>query len=162
MESHYHENNLISSVTNLFGADRIQEEISRVTGSRQPLEEDKKNLRFTDAVIHETQRLPNIVPMSIPHTTSRDVTFQEYFIKKVASVIPLLMSVLQDNSEWESLHSFNPSHFLDESQDNDEWESLHWMSSDRDAFMAFSAVTEDDLDLTPSVGFTLHLTSCVL
>ncbi|XP_045066855.1 cytochrome P450 2K1-like [Coregonus clupeaformis] len=202
MDSHYHENNLISSVTNLFAAgtdttgttlrwglmlmakyphiqDRVQEEISRVIGSRQPLVEDRKNLPYTDAVIHEIQRLANIVPMSIPHATSRDVTFQGYFIKKGTSVIPLLTSVLHDDSEWESPHSFNPSHFLDE----------QGRFVKRDAFMAFSAgrrvclgeglarmelflfftsllqhfsftpppgVTEDDLDLTPLLGFTLN------
>eukprot|EP00063_Salmo_salar_P083302 XP_014058137.1 PREDICTED: cytochrome P450 2K1-like [Salmo salar] len=202
MDSLYHDDNLVFSVANLFGAgtdttgttlrwglllmakyphiqDQVQEEISKVIGSRQPLVEDRKNLPYTDAVIHETQRLANIAPMAIPHTTSRDVTFQGYFIKKGTSVIPLLTSVLQDDSEWESPHSFTPSHFLDE----------HGRFVKRDAFMAFSAgrrvclgeglarmelflfftsllqrfrftpppgVTEDDLDLTPSVGFTLN------
>ncbi|XP_070958694.1 cytochrome P450 2K1-like isoform X3 [Oncorhynchus clarkii lewisi] len=200
MDSFYHDDNLVLSVGNLFGAgtdttgttlhrglllmakyphiqDQVQEEISRVIGSRQPLVEDRKNLPYTDAVIHETQRLANIAPMSIPHTTSRDVTFQGYFIKKGTSVIPLLTSVLQDDSEWESPHTLTPSHFLDEKGG----------FVKRDAFMAFSAgrrvclgeglarmelflfftsllqhfrfspppgVTEDDLDLTPSVGFT--------
>ncbi|XP_070958697.1 cytochrome P450 2K1-like isoform X2 [Oncorhynchus clarkii lewisi] len=200
--SHYHDNNLISSVANLFSAgtdttgttlrwllmlmvkypliqDRVLEEISSVIGSRQPLAEDRKNLPYTDAVIHETQRLANILPIAIPHTTSRDITFQGYFIKKGTLVFPLLTSVLQDGSEWESPHTFNPAHFLDE----------EGRFTKRDAFMPFSAgrrvclgeslarmelflfftsllqrfhfspppgVTEDDLDLTPSVGFTLN------
>lgn len=45
--------------------------------------EDRKDLPFTDAVIHESQRLCNIVPLAIPHKTSRDVTFEGYFIEKV-------------------------------------------------------------------------------
>ncbi|XP_042168396.1 cytochrome P450 2K1-like [Oncorhynchus tshawytscha] len=104
MDSFYHDNNLVFSVGNLFGAGtdttgttlrwglllmakyphiqyRVREEISRVIGSRQPLAEDRKNLPYTDAVIHETQRLANISHMAIPHNTSRDVTFQGYFIK---------------------------------------------------------------------------------
>lgn len=64
-------------------SDQVQEELSRVVGSRHVRVEDRKNLPYIDAVIHEIQRLANVVPMAIPHKTSRDVTFQGYFIKKV-------------------------------------------------------------------------------
>ncbi|XP_028979787.2 cytochrome P450 2K1-like [Esox lucius] len=201
MNTHYHDGNLIQSVFNLFAAgtdttattmrwglmlmakypsvqDRVQEEMSRVIGSRQPLIEDRKNLPYTDAVIHEIQRVANIAPLALPHVTSRDITFQGYFIKKGTFVIPLLASVLMDESEWETPHAFNPAHFLNEKG----------QFVKRDAFMPFSAgrrvclgeslarmelflfftsllqrfrfspppgVTEDDLDLTPVVGITL-------
>ncbi|XP_010891676.2 cytochrome P450 2K1-like [Esox lucius] len=200
--SHYHIENLIQTVANLFAAgtdttattmrwglmfmakypqiqDRVQEEISRVIGSRQPLIEDRKNLPYTDAVIHETQRVANILPVSLLHVTSRDITFQGYFIKKGTDVIPLLTSVLRDESEWETPHAFNPAHFLNE----------RGQFVKRDAFIPFSlgrrlclgeslarmelfiffasllqrfrfspppGVTEDDLDLTPLVGLTLN------
>ncbi|XP_054616753.1 cytochrome P450 2K1-like [Dunckerocampus dactyliophorus] len=198
---HYNEENLVYSVMDLFGAgtdttsntlrwslllmakypqiqDRVQEELSMVVGVRQVQMEDRKNLPYTDAVIHETQRLANIVPMSITHSTSRDVTFQGYFIEKGTTVLPLLTSVLYDESEWETPNTFNPSHFLDE-----EGKFIR-----RDAFLPFSAgrraclgeglarmelflffthllqhfrftpapgISEDELDLTPMVGFTL-------
>uniref|UniRef100_A0A668AFJ0 Cytochrome P450 2K1-like n=1 Tax=Myripristis murdjan TaxID=586833 RepID=A0A668AFJ0_9TELE len=201
VDSHYHENNRIFTILHLFAAgtdttaatlrwglllmakypqvqDQVQEELSRVIGSRQVQVEDRKNLPYTDAVIHETQRLANIAPMSIPHITSRDVTFQGYFIKKGTAVFPLLTSVLYDESEWESPYTFNPGHFLNE----------HGQFMPKEAFMPFSAgrrvclgeglarmevflfftsllqhfcftppcgVTEDELDLTPAVGFTL-------
>lgn len=61
----------------------MQEEITKVIGSRQVHLEDRRNLPFTDAVIHETQRLANILPMALPHRTSQDVTFQGHFIPKV-------------------------------------------------------------------------------
>ena len=64
-------------------SDQVQEELSRVVGGRQIRVEDRRNMPFTDAVIHESQRLANIVPLAIPHKTSRDVTFQGYFIKRV-------------------------------------------------------------------------------
>ncbi|XP_019963410.2 cytochrome P450 2K1-like [Paralichthys olivaceus] len=201
-KNHFHDKNLLTTVNNLFAAgtdttattlrwglmlmakypkiqDQVQEELSREIGSRQVQVEDRKNLPFTDAVIHETQRLANIVPMALPHKTSRDVTFQGHFIEKGTTVYPLLTSVLYDEDEWEKPHSFYPAHFL-----NKEGKFVK-----RDAFMPFSAgrrvclgeslarmelfiffatllqhfrftpapgVSEDDLDLMPRVGLTLN------
>ncbi|XP_070704955.1 cytochrome P450 2K1-like isoform X1 [Pempheris klunzingeri] len=200
--NHYHDDNLMVTVLNLFAAgtdttattlrwgllymakypkiqERVQEELSRVVGSRQVQLEDRRNLPFTDAVIHETQRLANIVPMALPHKTSQDVTFQGHFIKKGTTVYPLLTSVLYDESEWERPHTFYPAHFLDKDG----------KFAKRDAFMPFSAgrriclgeslarmelfiffvtilqhfrftpppgVSEDELDLNPRVGFVLN------
>ncbi|XP_073348413.1 cytochrome P450 2K1-like isoform X2 [Pagrus major] len=109
--------------------DQVQEELSRVIGHRQVKLEDRKNLPFTDAVIHETQRLANVAPMALPHKTSQDVTFQGYFIKKGTTVVPFLTSVLYDESEWESPYTFNPAHFLDKDG----------KFVRRDAFLPFSA-----------------------
>uniref|UniRef100_A0A3B4WYB6 Cytochrome P450 2K1-like n=1 Tax=Seriola lalandi dorsalis TaxID=1841481 RepID=A0A3B4WYB6_SERLL len=200
--SHFHNENLLMTVIHLFAAgtettsttlrwgllfmakypkiqDQVQEELSRVIGSRQVQVEDRKNLPFTDAVIHETQRLANIIPFSLPHKTSQDITFQGYFIKKGTTVFPLLTSVLYDESEWEKPYSFYPAHFLDKDG----------KFVKRDAFLPFSAgrriclgeslarmelfiffttllqhfrftpppgVSEDELDLTPRVGFALN------
>uniref|UniRef100_A0A673CBT1 Cytochrome P450 2K1-like n=1 Tax=Sphaeramia orbicularis TaxID=375764 RepID=A0A673CBT1_9TELE len=197
IDRHYNDANLEETVKHLFGAgtettattlrwillfmikypkiqDQIQEEISRVVGSRKLQYEDRNNLPFTNAVIHETQRLANVFPMSVPHRTSKDVTFQGYFIEKGTVVIPLLGSVLYDETEWEKPHSFHPAHFLDKDG----------KFVKRDAFMPFSAgrrvclgeglarmelflffttllqnfrltpppgVSEDDLDLTPQL-----------
>ncbi|XP_029914373.1 cytochrome P450 2K1-like [Myripristis murdjan] len=202
MNTHYSNEHLVSSVGNLFAAgtdttgttlrwglllmakyphiqDQVQEELSRVIGSRQVQVEDRKNLPYTDAVIHETQRFTSILPVSLPHVTSQDVTFQGYFISKGTIVFPLLASVLWDENEWEGPRSFNPAHFLDE----------NGKFVKRDAFMPFSAgrrvclgeslarmelflfftsllqhfrftpppgVKEDELDLTPAVGATLN------
>uniref|UniRef100_A0A8C9SF41 Cytochrome P450 2K1-like n=1 Tax=Scleropages formosus TaxID=113540 RepID=A0A8C9SF41_SCLFO len=200
--SFFSEKNLVCSVSNLFAAgtettaatlrwglllmakyphvqDRVQEELIRVTGSRQPRVEDRKNLPYTNAVIHEIQRMANIVPMSIPHITTCDVVFQGFHIKKGTSVYPLLTSVLFDENEWETPHTFNPGHFLDEQGQFVKKDAFLPFSAGRrvclgeslarmELFLVFTSllqkfyftpppgVSESELDLTPAIGFTLN------
>ncbi|XP_062406569.1 cytochrome P450 2K1-like [Sardina pilchardus] len=198
----FHQENLIFCVSNLFSAGtdttattlrwglllmakhphiqkRVHEEIDRVIGRSQPVLEYRKNLPYTHAVIHEIQRFANIFPLNLPHITSCDVHFQGFFIRKGTSVIPLLTSVLRDESEWEKPYLFYPEHFLDDMG--------HFVK--RDAFLPFSAgrrvcageglakmelflfftallqrfcftpppgVSEEELDLTPVLGSTLN------
>uniref|UniRef100_A0A3P9H1Y3 Cytochrome P450 2K1-like n=1 Tax=Oryzias latipes TaxID=8090 RepID=A0A3P9H1Y3_ORYLA len=199
--SHFHNANILVTIMNLFTADtettaatlrwallfmakypkiqdQVQEELSRVMEGRQVTVEDRQRLPFTDAVIHETQRKANIIPLSLLHRTSQDVTFKGYFIEKGTTVIPVLTSVLYDENEWEKPNIFYPAHFL----------SKDGKFLKRDAFMPFSAgrrlclgeslarmelflffstllqhfritpplgVSEEELDLTPRPGGTL-------
>ncbi|XP_051803638.1 cytochrome P450 2J2-like [Acanthochromis polyacanthus] len=95
--------------------EKVQAEIDRVIGqSRQPSMEDRANLPYTDAVIHEIQRMGNIVPLSLPHSTNKDVQLGGYSIPKGVTIIPNLTSVLFDKNEWETPYTFNPGHFLSE------------------------------------------------
>ncbi|XP_028296248.1 cytochrome P450 2K1-like isoform X1 [Gouania willdenowi] len=200
-DTHFHDDNLVHMVLDLFIAgtettgttlrwslllmarypliqDRVQGELRSVLGGRQVQMEDRKNLPYTNAVIHEVLRFSSIIPMALPHKTSRDVTFRGHLIKKGTTVYPLLVSVLHDESEWEKPRSFHPDHFLD----------TDGKFTKRDAFMPFSAgrriclgetlarmelflffssllqrfrftpppgVPEEELDLTPNVCFTL-------
>ncbi|XP_057678890.1 cytochrome P450 2K1-like isoform X1 [Corythoichthys intestinalis] len=197
---HYHDPNLLMTVSNLFAAgtettsttlrwallfmakyphiqEKVQQELKRVIGDRQVQAEDRKNLPFTNAVIHETQRVADIVPMSLPHRTSRDVTFRGFFIQKWTTVYPLLTSVHQDESQWEKPASFHPQHFLDRDGKFIKPDAFMPFSAGRRAcpgesltrmelFIFFvtllqhfrfrppAGMAEDRLDLTPCVGLT--------
>ncbi|XP_060086885.1 cytochrome P450 2K6-like [Heteronotia binoei] len=196
----FHNENLKAVVENLFGAGmettsttlrwglllmmkypeiqkKVQEEIAKVIGSAQPRIEHRAKLPYTDAVIHEVQRFGNILPSGVPRATTTDVTLGDYFIPKGTQIIPLLYSVLYDESEWEKPSKFYPEHFLDSKG----------KFAKRDAFLPFSAgrrvcagetlakmelflffvslmqrftfqpapgTSKEDLDLTPAVGFT--------
>ncbi|XP_033503983.2 cytochrome P450 2K1-like isoform X3 [Epinephelus lanceolatus] len=201
INSHFNNQNLMATVIQLFAAgtettattlrwalllmakypqiqDQVQEELSRVIGSGQVRVKDRRNLPFTDAVIHETQRLANIVP-TVARRTSQDVIFQGHFIKKATTVYPLLASVLYDESEWENPHRFYPPHFLDKDGKFVKRETFLPFSAGRrvclgeslarmELFIFFTTllqhfrftpppgVSEDDLDLTPCVGFSLN------
>ncbi|XP_059828974.1 cytochrome P450 2D20-like [Hypanus sabinus] len=93
---------------------RVHEEIDRVIGKgRRPRLEDREEMPFTNAVIHETQRLGNVGPISLPHETYRDTTVMGYTIQKGTMIIPNISSALFDEDIWLTPHQFNPGHFLD-------------------------------------------------
>ncbi|XP_037325684.2 cytochrome P450 2J2-like isoform X2 [Pungitius pungitius] len=110
--------------------EKVQAEIDRVIGeSRQPALADRPNMPFTEAVIHEIQRIGNIVPMGFPKMASKDTTLGGYLIPKGTSVTTSLASVLFDKNEWATPDTFNPDHFLDSEG--------HFRR--REAFLPFSA-----------------------
>ncbi|XP_030054607.1 cytochrome P450 2K6 [Microcaecilia unicolor] len=134
--SYFHDNNLISVLTTLLMAgtettagtlrwglllmavypeiqSKVQEEIERVIGTAQPRIEHRKQMPYTDAIIHEIQRFANIVPLNLPHETTVDITFKGYFIPKGTYIIPLLESVLRDKTQFEKPNEFDPQRFLD-------------------------------------------------
>ncbi|XP_075717043.1 cytochrome P450 2C23-like isoform X2 [Rhinoderma darwinii] len=133
---YYHNKNLGMLVSNLFAAGmettsttlrwglmlmmkypeiqkKVQCEIENVVGSAQPQIEHRKEMPYTDAVIHEIQRFGDIVPGSLPHATTKDITFRGYFLPKGTTVIPLLHSVLKDKAYFLKPEEFYPEHFLD-------------------------------------------------
>ncbi|XP_077345202.1 cytochrome P450 2K4-like [Lithobates pipiens] len=133
---YFHDDNLTALVANLFAAgmettsttlrwgllvmmkypniqNKVQEEIEKVIGTAQPRLEHRKQMPYTDAVVHEILRYGDIAPGSVPHATSQDVTFRGYFIPKGTTVIPVLSSVLREKSYFEKPYEFYPEHFLD-------------------------------------------------
>ncbi|XP_040895996.1 cytochrome P450 2J4-like [Toxotes jaculatrix] len=93
---------------------KVQAEIDTVIGqTRLPSMADRPNLPYTDAVIHEIQRMGNIVPLNGLRIAAKDTTLGGYFIPKGTSILPILDSVLFDKNEWETPDKFNPGHYLD-------------------------------------------------
>uniref|UniRef100_A0A3B1IHR3 Cytochrome P450, family 2, subfamily P, polypeptide 6 n=1 Tax=Astyanax mexicanus TaxID=7994 RepID=A0A3B1IHR3_ASTMX len=109
---------------------KVQAEIDQVVGSaRQPSVTDRDNLPYTNAVIHEIQRMGNILPLNVVRAATKDTQIEEYSIPKGTMVAGNLTSVLFDKTEWETPDSFNQGHFLDSNGN----------FRKREAFMPFSA-----------------------
>ncbi|NWI85560.1 CP2J2 protein, partial [Pitta sordida] len=67
---------------------RVQAEIDAVIGqARQPGLEDRNNMPYTNAVIHEVQRKANIIPFNVPRMATKDAILDGFFIPKVTSLL---------------------------------------------------------------------------
>ncbi|KAM9316091.1 cytochrome P450 2C31-like [Gastrophryne carolinensis] len=108
---------------------KVQNEIEKVIGSSVPQTKHRKEMPYTNAVIHEIQRFGNIAPANFPHCTTQDVRFRGYYIPKGTTIITLLTSVLYDETQFEKAKEFYPENFL----------NADGSFVKKEAFMAFSA-----------------------
>ncbi|KAI4545821.1 hypothetical protein MG293_002376 [Ovis ammon polii] len=112
---------------------RVQQEVDEVIGKvRRPEMGDQALMPFTVAVVHEVQRFADIIPLGLPHMTSRDIEVQGFHVPKGSghpltnrdppmpdichqgtTLITNLSSVLKDETVWEKPFRFHPEHFLD-------------------------------------------------
>ncbi|XP_059238454.1 cytochrome P450 2S1 isoform X2 [Mustela nigripes] len=94
--------------------ERVREELIRELGaSHAPGLRDRARLPYTDAVLHEAQRLLALVPMGVPRALTRTTCFRGYTLPQGTEVFPLLGSVLHDPEVFEQPEEFNPDRFLD-------------------------------------------------
>lgn len=95
--------------------EKVHQELMEHVGShRVPNMQDKTKLNYLNAVIMETQRLASIVPLSLLHLCSENVTLNGYTIPKGTYIVPNLDSVLHDKTIWgKDAMSFKPERFLD-------------------------------------------------
>uniref|UniRef100_A0A8C5QBP1 Cytochrome P450 n=1 Tax=Leptobrachium leishanense TaxID=445787 RepID=A0A8C5QBP1_9ANUR len=151
--SEFTERNLVATIHNLFMAgtetttstlrhalllllyhpevqEKLHVEIDQVIGrDRIPNNNDRANMPYTDAVLHEVHRFCDLAPFNMPRQVTKDVEFRGYFLPKGTEVYTLLCTVHRDPTKFATPFQFNPNHFLDE---NGKFKK-------NDAMMAFSA-----------------------
>ncbi|XP_072263484.1 cytochrome P450 2K1-like isoform X2 [Pyxicephalus adspersus] len=152
----------------------VQKEINKVIGFSWPQISHRKELPYTDAVIHEIQRFANIVPNNLPHETTTNVTFWGYNIPKGTYIIPSLTTVLRDKTYFERPDEFYPEHFLNADGQFRRTEAFIPFSAGKrscagenlakmELFLFFTRLLQNFtfqappgaiLDLTPAIGIT--------
>ncbi|XP_056403081.1 cytochrome P450 1B1-like [Hyla sarda] len=94
---------------------KLQEEIDRVVGQeRMPCAEDRAKLPYVQAFIYESLRFSSFVPLTIPHSTTRDVVIDGFYIPRDTIVFVNQWSVNHDVDKWTNPDQFQPERFLDE------------------------------------------------
>uniref|UniRef100_G3NEF9 Uncharacterized protein n=1 Tax=Gasterosteus aculeatus TaxID=69293 RepID=G3NEF9_GASAC len=83
-------------------------------GKDQASSEDRNNMPYVQAVIHEFQRVANTVPLSVFHCTTKDTELNGYSIPKGTLIIPNLTSVLNEEGQCKFPNEFNPENFLND------------------------------------------------
>lgn len=68
---------------------KAQAELDAVVGpSRLPDWEDRGSLPYVNAIVKESLRWQNVVPLSVPHCTVTDDDFHGYFIPAGTIIVP--------------------------------------------------------------------------
>ncbi|XP_013916486.1 PREDICTED: cytochrome P450 2J2-like [Thamnophis sirtalis] len=110
--------------------DKVHKEIKdALSSSRSICYGDRKNLPYTNAVLHEIMRSKYIGLFGVPRQCTKDIYLSGFLIPKGAIILPELRSVLFDPEQWETPEKFNPNHFLDKEG--------HFVR--KEAFMPFGA-----------------------
>uniref|UniRef100_A0A915CNF3 Cytochrome P450 n=1 Tax=Ditylenchus dipsaci TaxID=166011 RepID=A0A915CNF3_9BILA len=100
---------------------KLQEELDRVIGdnedgSKRICLADKSKLPYTNAVINETQRFCNLLPINLIHRTTKDVDCGGYRIAKGTKIVPMISSVLYDEKIFTEPQKFMPERFIENGQ----------------------------------------------
>nr|AFK10139.1 steroid 21-hydroxylase [Homo sapiens] len=96
---------------------RLQEELDHELGpgassSRVPYK-DRARLPLLNATIAEVLRLRPVVPLALPHRTTRPSSISGYDIPEGTVIIPNLQGAHLDETVWERPHEFWPDRFLE-------------------------------------------------
>ncbi|XP_028637495.1 cytochrome P450 2J6-like, partial [Grammomys surdaster] len=107
---------------------KVQAEIDRVIGQRRAANlADRESMPYTNAVIHEVQRMGNIIPLNVPREVAMDTNLNGFHLPKGTMVLTNLTALHRDPREWATPDTFNPEHFLENGQ-----------FKKRDSFLPFS------------------------
>ncbi|KAI1705406.1 cytochrome p450 domain-containing protein [Ditylenchus destructor] len=100
---------------------KMQEELDNVAaddedGNRHIGLIDRAKLPYTNAVINETQRFCNLLPINLIHKTTRDVQIAGYKIPEGTRITPMISCVLYDKKIFPKPNEFIPERFLENGQ----------------------------------------------
>ncbi|KAK6069366.1 cytochrome p450 [Seiridium cupressi] len=98
---------------------RAQAEIDSVIGaSRLPSWEDKSNLPYVRSLIKEVHRWAPFAAAGIPHSTTEEITYQNYVIPKGTVLLPNIPAMMRSDERYVQPDKFEPARFMDDDTDS--------------------------------------------
>ncbi|KAL4237300.1 hypothetical protein ACF0H5_002018 [Mactra antiquata] len=93
--------------------DKCRQSITETLKDKETIDmDDVVKMPYLEATVHETLRLANIAPLSVPHAVVEDVELDEFIIPKDTMVLTHLQSVHMDSNHWDDPSTFNPDRFI--------------------------------------------------
>ncbi|KAJ2985134.1 hypothetical protein NUW54_g10252 [Trametes sanguinea] len=94
---------------------KAQAELDAVVGPhRLPDFSDRESLVYINALVKESLRWHNVLPLGVPHRTIQDDEFHGYFIPKGTLVTPNVWACMHDPQIYPEPKKFNPDRFVRE------------------------------------------------
>ncbi|KAJ8021825.1 Cytochrome P450 1B1 [Holothuria leucospilota] len=88
---------------------KVAAEVDKVVGrDRLPCLNDRDNLPYTTATLFEVMRYSSIVPISLPHATTKQVQIGGYTLPEGTWVLVNLYSMHYDEKLWDNPFQFKP------------------------------------------------------
>uniref|UniRef100_A0A8C9NYJ1 Cytochrome P450 n=1 Tax=Spermophilus dauricus TaxID=99837 RepID=A0A8C9NYJ1_SPEDA len=105
--------------------EKVHAEIDRVLGQwQQPSMAAREFMPYTNAVIHEVQRMGNIIPLNVPREVVADTTLAGYYLPKVRKHTQPQTSSLSLRPS-QNLHLYLKSHMYSYPKESPRWE-IHY------------------------------------
>uniref|UniRef100_A0A914YNR4 Cytochrome P450 n=1 Tax=Panagrolaimus superbus TaxID=310955 RepID=A0A914YNR4_9BILA len=93
---------------------KLHKELDENIGSDRVITlDDKNNLNYLNAIVAETQRFCNLVPINLPHRTTKDTQIRGYKIPADTVITHQVSTVLMDERYFPEPEKFKPERFLD-------------------------------------------------
>uniref|UniRef100_A0A0K0FKH5 Cytochrome P450 18a1 (inferred by orthology to a D. melanogaster protein) n=1 Tax=Strongyloides venezuelensis TaxID=75913 RepID=A0A0K0FKH5_STRVS len=93
---------------------KVHEEFDSVINSDRLITiKDRDKLKYTCAVVNETQRMANLIPQNVLHRTYNDTCVNGIFITGGSCVIPQISTLLYDENIFPNPYKFDPDRWFD-------------------------------------------------
>ena len=89
-----------------------QELISQIGPNKKAKMSDKSLTPFSEAFIHEVQRKGNILPLSVFHSSTKNINIGPYEIPPATIIAPMIGEIMNDPEHFTNPERFDPDRHL--------------------------------------------------